>query len=137
MSEEQKPKEGAIQIRCSKMRIYLSGAWQDFGVAYVAKDMRKIAKPVHGRKHGYSSILRALAAELDAQGLASVRSVQERLKAFWGASEKWIINSEIVQGRKINRSKLKRTKTSGTILTTFLNNRRQRNVYSNRTRAGD
>lgn len=85
-----KPKPGAMQIKGGKMTMYLNDEWVDFGVAYVAKDMRKIAKPVHGRKHGYSAILKTWAVELEVQGLFSVKNVQDKLKAFYGASEKWM-----------------------------------------------
>lgn len=90
MADEQKPKPGAMQIKAGKMKMYLDDEWVDFGVAYVAKDMRKIAKPVHGRRHGYAPILKQWAAELEANGLAAIKTVQERLKAFYGASEKWM-----------------------------------------------
>lgn len=93
MTDQKKPENprpGAMQIKAGKMRMYLNGAWQDFGVSYVAQDMRKIARPVNGRRHGYASILQRWAAELEANGMASVKTVQDKLKAFWGAREKWM-----------------------------------------------
>jgi hypothetical protein len=90
MIEEHKPKPGAMQIKGGKMSLYLNDEWVDFGVMYVAKDMRKIAKPLNGRRNGYAPVLHRFADELEAKGLAAVKTVQERLKAFWGAREKWM-----------------------------------------------
>jgi len=85
-----KPKPGAMQIKAGKMKMYLNDEWVDFGVAYVAQDMRKIAKPVRGRQHGYAPILKQWAAELEEQGMFALTKVQAKLKMFYGASEKWM-----------------------------------------------
>lgn len=90
MAENQKPKPGAMQIKAGKMKMYLNDEWVDFGPAYVAKDMRKIAKPINGRVHAYAPFLRRWAADLESQGLLAIKSVQERLKTFYGCSEKWM-----------------------------------------------
>jgi hypothetical protein len=90
MEKETKPKNGTMQLKDGKMRLYLDGAWQDFGPAYVAKDMRKIAKPVRGRKHGYAPIVKSWATELESQGLRGIQTVQTKLKAYYGTSEKWM-----------------------------------------------
>lgn len=90
MTEEKKPKPGTMQIKAGKMRMYLNDEWVDFGVAYVAKDMRKIAKPLNCRKHAYAPFLRRWAGELESKGLLAIQDVQARLKAFYGCSEKWM-----------------------------------------------
>ena len=87
---EKKPNPGAMQISGGKMRMYLNDEWQDFGVAYIAKDMRKIAKPIKGRVHAYAPFLRLWATELERKGMHAIQDVQERLKAFFGCSEKWM-----------------------------------------------
>lgn len=90
MTDEKKPNPGAMQIKGGKMRMYLNDEWQDFGPAYIAQDMRKIARPINGRVHAYAPFLRRWAVELEAKGLLAIQDVQGRLKAFYGCSEKWM-----------------------------------------------
>lgn len=85
-----KPKNGAMRINAGKMSMYLNGAWVDFGVLYVAKDMKRIAKPVNGRRSAYSVIIRGWAGMLEREGMAALRVVQWRLRSFYGCSEKWM-----------------------------------------------
>ena len=115
----EKTKPGTMQVKDGKMRIYLNDDWQDFGVDYVAKDMRKIAKPVRGgRITGYAPLLRTWAGELEAKGLAAIKPIQERLKVYWGCSEHWMREdckvwhgwlNQIYQFRNINTKKDKPT----------------------------
>jgi hypothetical protein len=85
-----KPNPGAMQIKAGKMKMYLNDEWVDFGPAYIAKDMRRIARPLNGRQHAYAPFLRRWAGELESQGLLAIQNVQGRLKAFYGCSEKWM-----------------------------------------------
>jgi hypothetical protein len=87
---EKKPNPGSLQIKSGKMRMYLNDAWQDFGIAYVVADMKRIAKPVKGRKSAYAPILMKIATTLDRGGLPAIRTAQEALKPFWGSSERWM-----------------------------------------------
>jgi hypothetical protein len=85
-----KPTNGSMQISGGKMRLYVNDQWQDFGISYVVSDMRRIAKPVNGRRTAYGPIIAKIANELDRGGLSAVRASQETLKAFWGCSERWM-----------------------------------------------
>ncbi len=85
-----KPKNGSMQIKNGKMFMYLNDAWQDFGISYVVSDMRRIAKPVKGRKSAYAPILVNIAGILDHEGITGINKAQEYLKQFWGCSEKWM-----------------------------------------------
>jgi hypothetical protein len=90
MDTENKPKPGAMQIKDGKMRLFMGGEWVDFGVSYVAADMRKIARSAKLQRSPYILKIRTWAGELDHGGMFSVRSVQEKLKGFFGASEQWM-----------------------------------------------
>ena len=91
MVENQKIKLGTMQIKAGKMKMYINDEWVDFGLAYVAKDMRKIAKPINGRRvHAYAQFLCQWATELESQGLLAIQNIQKRLKSFYGCSEKWM-----------------------------------------------
>jgi len=83
-------KDGAMQIKAGKLRLFSNGAWHDFGPMFVAADMRKLARPVNGRVSAYAPHLLKMAVILEREGLFGSASVRERLESFFGAREIWM-----------------------------------------------
>jgi hypothetical protein len=84
------PKNGSMQIKDGKMRMFINDAWVDFGPAYISSDMRRVAKPINGRRNGYSPILIKMASAIEHGGLQSIQKIQGMLKTYFGCSERWM-----------------------------------------------
>lgn len=84
------PRNGTIQIKGGRMRLYVNDAWADFGIAYVATDMRRIARPKGRRRNGYAAVLARWALILEREGMRSIPRVQELIKPYFGSSEPWM-----------------------------------------------
>lgn len=84
------PQNGAIQITNGKMRMYIDEKWQDFGVAFIVSDMRKVAKPRNNRVSAYAIHLKRMASLLESGGIVMIKPVQDILKLFFGCKEYWM-----------------------------------------------
>lgn len=87
------PKNGTLQIKEGKARIFLDNEWRDFGPAFVASDIRRTAKPANGRRSAYGAYLLRAATLLEGEGMAAIGRVQAILKSFFGCSEYWMRNN--------------------------------------------